>query len=125
MLQLEKENVEAVGKFLCEQRIAMKLDVKELSKRTKIQSKYIKALEKGDLEVIKFSAYYIGYLKTYANALQISNQEIQERLGRANDNGIVKAPRSENLIANSDFNPNSIVIAISMLLTLILVAVLN
>lgn len=123
--KLDKSNLETVGKILSQHRKSMGLSLDKISKDTKIQKKYLKALEQGDCEVLRFSAYYFGYLKSYAAILNLNYHELHELFSSSNDNNKIKAPRSENLIASKDFNPHILILAASFIATILIMIALN
>lgn len=61
----------SIGQILADARRKRKLTVKDVEKAIKIRAKYITALEQDAFDQILGEAYVIGFLKTYAQWLEI------------------------------------------------------
>ncbi len=68
-----------VGKFLKEIREEKKITIEEVAEETKIQKRYLVALEEEKFEELPGEAYIKGFLKNYASALGIAESEIIKR----------------------------------------------
>jgi cytoskeleton protein RodZ len=63
-----------IGNSLREARLRQELDFPELEQQTKIRSKYLKALEDEQFEVLPAPTYVKGFLRNYADALGLEGQ---------------------------------------------------
>jgi len=70
---------DAVGKFLKEIRESKKITIEEIAEETKIQKRYLIALEEENFEELPGEAYIKGFLKNYAAALGVAEGEIIKR----------------------------------------------
>ncbi|MFA5073157.1 MAG: helix-turn-helix domain-containing protein [Nitrospirota bacterium] len=64
-----------IGRKLKEGRVARGLDLSDIAKRTRISGYYLKAMEEGRFHIIP-KVYDRGYLKIYANLLNIESQSL-------------------------------------------------
>lgn len=64
------------GQKLREQRITKGLSIEEVSKATKIRASYLLAIEKGDYQKLPASTYIQGFVRNYANYLELNEQKI-------------------------------------------------
>jgi cytoskeletal protein RodZ len=65
-----------VGQRLAQERIKKGLSIDEVAKATKIQKKFILALERGEYKKLPSSAYIQGFIKNYAEFLNLPKREI-------------------------------------------------
>lgn len=63
------DNPSRIGATLKEERTRQGLDISSVEERTKIRTKYLRALENEDWDVLPGSAYVRGFLRTYAGVL--------------------------------------------------------
>ncbi len=63
---------EELGKALAEARIAHGFTLHEVERDTRISSKYLKALEEGDLDVLPAPVYARAFMRTYAQYLGLN-----------------------------------------------------
>jgi hypothetical protein len=63
-----------IGNSLREARLRQELDFPELEQTTKIRSKYLKALETEQFDVLPAPTYVKGFLRNYADALGLEGQ---------------------------------------------------
>jgi cytoskeletal protein RodZ len=63
-----------IGNSLREARLRQQLDFPELEQQTKIRSKYLKALEDEQFDVLPAPTYVRGFLGSYADALGLEGQ---------------------------------------------------
>jgi hypothetical protein len=63
-----------IGNSLREARLRQQLDLPELEQQTKIRSKYLKALEDEQFDVLPAPTYIRGFLRSYADALGLEGQ---------------------------------------------------
>lgn len=70
--------MEQIGKILVEARQQRGLTVEDISQITKIRSKYIRALESGNVYDIPGRVYALGFLKSYCEVVDVNYRELQE-----------------------------------------------
>jgi Helix-turn-helix domain/Domain of unknown function (DUF4115) len=63
-----------IGNSLREARLRQQLDLPELEQQTKIRSKYLKALEDEQFDILPAPTYIRGFLRSYADALGLEGQ---------------------------------------------------
>jgi cytoskeletal protein RodZ len=63
-----------IGNSLREARLRQQLELPELEQQTKIRSKYLKALEDEQFDVLPAPTYVRGFLRSYADALGLEGQ---------------------------------------------------
>ncbi len=64
-----------IGRILRERRIACGLEIGDVAKRTCISARYLRAMEEGRFHIIP-SVYDKGYLRIYANLLDMETQSL-------------------------------------------------
>lgn len=64
-----------VGQRLREERLKRKLTLEEVSKNTRIKTNFLSAIEKGEYQKLPSRAYAYGFVKNYADFLEIPKQE--------------------------------------------------
>lgn len=67
-----------LGEYLKSVREEKGLELEDLAKETKIQKRYLRALEEEDYEELPGEAYVKGFLKNYAQALGMSLSEVSD-----------------------------------------------
>ena len=72
--------VEEAGKALNEARTARGLTLLDVERDTRISTKYLKALEEGDLEIIPAPVYARAFMRTYAQYLGLNAPSLVQRL---------------------------------------------
>lgn len=70
---------EAVGKLLKDTRTSRGLDVADVARVLRISQKYLEALEEGRNEDLPGTAYAIGFVRSYAEHLNLDGEEIVRR----------------------------------------------
>jgi transcriptional regulator with XRE-family HTH domain len=68
--------MESLGKLLHDTRIEKDITVDKAARQTKISKQYINALEAEDFEVFPGEAYLIGFMRVYAEYLELDPEEI-------------------------------------------------
>jgi hypothetical protein len=63
-----------IGNSLREARLRQQLDLPELEQQTKIRSKYLKALEDEQFDLLPAATYVRGFLRSYADSLGLEGQ---------------------------------------------------
>src|SRR3990172_1445536 len=69
----------SIGQTLADARRKRKVTVKDVEKAIKIRAKYISALEQDAFDQISGEAYVVGFLKTYAQWLEIDPRPLLDR----------------------------------------------
>lgn len=70
--------MQQLGNILTQAREQMGLTIEDVSQITKIRSKYIRALESGNVYEIPGRVYALGFLKSYCEVLDLNYRELQE-----------------------------------------------
>lgn len=68
-----------IGEVLETTRKQKGLKVEDLAQMLKIRQRYLLAIERGELDELPVSAYIIGYLRSYANALGLDGDTVVAR----------------------------------------------
>lgn len=63
-----------IGKIIQNERELKKLDLDEIYQATKIQKKYLIAIEDGDMSIFSAEIYYKGFMKSYAKYLGLDEE---------------------------------------------------
>lgn len=69
-----------IGKIIKERREKKGVSLEDAHKVTKIQKKYLIAIEEGDVSVFLAEVYYKSFVISYANYLGLNQEELIERL---------------------------------------------
>lgn len=78
--------MEKIAEILKERRKALNLSVEEISKRTRLTVKHIKAIESGDLSFFNDDLAYLRYfVKAYCDAVDIDFEELKDELRQSVD----------------------------------------
>jgi cytoskeletal protein RodZ len=72
--------IENVGKQLRQARLAQEISLEEVSKELHIRARYLQALENGDLSVLPSAVQVRGFLRSYADYLQLDSQQLLDSL---------------------------------------------
>ncbi|MFC1653613.1 helix-turn-helix domain-containing protein [Patescibacteria group bacterium] len=62
--------MKTVGELLKDQRLKIKLSISEVSKLTKIQENYLKALENNDLKNLPAATFVKGFIRNYSKSIE-------------------------------------------------------
>ncbi|GGH81989.1 cytoskeletal protein RodZ [Pullulanibacillus pueri] len=71
-----------LGQVLKEAREAKGLSLDEIQETTKIQKRYLAAIERGDYQILPGQFYIRAFIKSYAEALGLDTQEIFSQYGK-------------------------------------------
>ncbi len=74
--------MERLGKLLKQARLSKNLTLEEVSERTKIQCRYLEALERGDSTPFAAEVYFKGALRNFAEILNLDRQEVMRHYDR-------------------------------------------
>lgn len=72
------KTMQQLGNVLTTAREKMGLSIEDVAQITKIRSKYIQALETGNMDAIPGKVYALGFLKSYCEVLNLDYKELQE-----------------------------------------------
>jgi cytoskeletal protein RodZ len=109
---MDKQALIEVGMELQKRRKAAKLTLTQVSTELKIRKAYIKGIENGDIHLIPFEAYILGYIKHYAILLGLDPKEYVDRV-KSQDYKLASIA-SKNLITDKEFLPSKKLIAVSI-----------
>ena len=65
-----------VGQYLRSQREGKELSIESISKRSRINPDFLRALEEDAFQVLPAEAYVLGFLRNYANFLKTDPDEV-------------------------------------------------
>lgn len=78
--------MENIGKLLKEKRLEMGMSVEDVSKKTRLTQKHIKAIEEGDIKFFHNDLSYLRFfVKSYCEVLHIDFEEIKDDLRESVD----------------------------------------
>lgn len=83
MSRYEHSRDPGIGATLKEARRRLGMDIKEAEERTKIRTRYLRALEAEDWEVLPAPAYVRGFLRTYGQILGLDGGALADRYRRS------------------------------------------
>jgi cytoskeletal protein RodZ len=86
-MKMSIEHYKEIGDYLRDCRESKGDDITKVSKQLNIRKKYLQAIEDGDFDVLPGSIYTEGYLKNYAEYLELDSQDVlnKYKYGTAND----------------------------------------
>ncbi|SJZ31502.1 helix-turn-helix domain-containing protein [Selenihalanaerobacter shriftii] len=65
-----------IGQKIKEARLAKEIDIEEVQQETKVRSKYLKAIEEGNFNIIPQEVFLKGFLRVYANHVGLDGSQI-------------------------------------------------
>lgn len=71
-----------IGEYLRNKRIELGISLDDAEQSLKIRKKYLTAIEEGDESVLPGKTYFVGYLRNYANYLQVDQEYIDQILDK-------------------------------------------
>ncbi|MCE2992414.1 MAG: helix-turn-helix domain-containing protein [Candidatus Jidaibacter sp.] len=110
---MNRDELKNIGSELRKHRLAAKVSIDKVAKTLKIRKTYLQAIEKGNADLLKFDTYTIGYIKQYAEFLELNPNNYLERIKSKNPN-LLPAISSNNLITGKEFLPGRGTIIISI-----------
>ncbi|MDP1809114.1 MAG: helix-turn-helix domain-containing protein [Actinomycetota bacterium] len=90
----------SIGQILADARRKRKMTVKDVEQAIKIRAKYITALERDAFDQISGEAYIVGFLKTYAQWLEIDASALLDRYREQTGSAIKSAQVSQGPAAD-------------------------
>jgi hypothetical protein len=116
-----------IGSSLREARLRQKLDFPALEERTKIRSKYLRALEDERFDILPAPTYVKGFLRSYAEALGLDGQpfvdEYNSRFAVGDDEVLLRTTRRAPS-PRRDRSPRESGIAVAALLAIAILTAL-
>jgi cytoskeletal protein RodZ len=114
-----------IGKLLKEKREKLQLSYTDAYRITKIQEKYLKAIEDGDIKVFFAPVYYKSFVRSYSKFLGFEPEEIINMINLKHEQKILKneaekVNTKKNNCKNSD-DIKKVLIVLGILLTVILI----
>lgn len=97
--------LERVGQILANRRAELNLDLAEVSATLYIKAEYLDAIENADLSKLPAPPYIIGFVRSYANYLNLPAARLCQEMHQALSNK-EKRPEFE-FIENKVYSPNS------------------
>jgi cytoskeletal protein RodZ len=116
---MKKEILSEIGAELKKRRIEMGLDLDFFAENLKIRKRYLRAIESGNGNILKFDAYTIGYIKNYAAALELDPTYYVNMITSNLKSGKLKSMSSENLITREEFLPSKKIIFLTVALLIV------
>ena len=83
MSRYDESTGPGIGATLKDARRRLGMDIKEAEERTKIRTRYLRALEAEDWEVLPAPAYVRGFLRTYGQILGLDGEVLADRYRRS------------------------------------------
>ena len=78
----ERAGAMQIGRVLKDARQRAGLDIRTVEEKTKIRTRYLRALENEEWEALPTPAYAKGFLRTYANALGLDGEALVDEFRR-------------------------------------------
>ncbi|MFN8112534.1 MAG: helix-turn-helix domain-containing protein [Solirubrobacterales bacterium] len=103
MSRYDQQQAPGIGATLKDARRRLGMDIKEAEDRTKIRTRYLRALEAEDWEVLPAPAYVRGFLRTYGQILGLDGEALADRYRRSFEEPASAAP-PEPVIRNRRAN---------------------
>ncbi len=73
-------------------RESRRVDLEDIARATKIQIRYLRAIELGEIDKLPSGAYRTSFIRQYARALDIDEGELLRVLVKPNDESVRPAP---------------------------------
>ncbi|MDR1434388.1 helix-turn-helix domain-containing protein [Candidatus Endomicrobiellum devescovinae] len=115
-----------IGKTLKDKREQMNLSLSDVHKATKVQEKYLAAIEEGDLDAFKDEVFYKSFLRSYSKYLGFDPEEFVE-LFNSQKREIERSPKSEEVsfcaVEKNIFNTKKIFIVVVAIIAVALLII--
>ncbi|MFD1850319.1 helix-turn-helix domain-containing protein [Oceanobacillus bengalensis] len=100
-----------IGARLKEERVSKGLSLEELQEITKIQKRYLAAIEEGKLEILPGKFYARAFIKEYANAVGLDPSELleehKEEIPKTEEDSTVQYSRMQRTKKDSNLEKSS------------------
>jgi len=120
--KIKKIKKQSLGQILKAARSKLKISLEQAEQQTNIRAKYLKALENEDYQNLPYEVYSLGYLRRYAQFLNISQECVMGRFKQ--ESCILKKIKSDdklilqNKVRSSSFfiTPKILLISLGVIL---------
>ena len=92
MSPFDESQSPGIGATLKDARRRLGMDIKEAEERTKIRTRYLRALEAEEWDVLPAPAYVRGFLRTYGEILGLDGEVLADRYRRSYEQQAAAAP---------------------------------
>ena len=116
---MDKAALTEIGMVLRDARKEAGFSVEHVAKVLKIRRAYISALEKGDIKKLKFDAYTIGYIRHYAELLDVNPDGLLDRI-KLSEMSVFPIDPDDLIITGREFLPSKAMIAVCALLLILI-----
>jgi cytoskeletal protein RodZ len=89
---LQEKVMLEIGQVLTQERRKRGLSLSDVEKAIKVRSKYLKALEESNFDVIPGDAYVVGFLKLYANFLGLDSKPLIDKYRDTRQSQVASKP---------------------------------
>ncbi|WP_085992354.1 helix-turn-helix domain-containing protein [Oceanobacillus senegalensis] len=119
-----------IGAKLKEARVSKELSLDELQEITKIQKRYLTAIEEGKLEILPGKFYARAFIKEYANAVGIDPSDLleehKEEIPKTEDDSVVQYSRMERTRKESNVEKNTKIFSVfpTVIVVLLVIGIL-
>ena len=114
----DKMSVNSIGQILRDARLSQSKDIQEITNTLKIRQIYLEAIENNDFAQLPGKIYIVGFIKTYAEYLQLDGEEII----RAHKTGNLEESINTNLtfptIVPEDGMPNKLTLLFGFMIAI-------
>jgi len=114
---MDLEAVKVIGKELKQHRIADGISLVDVSKSLRIRKSYIKNIEEGAVDNMPFEAYLIGYIRHYADFLNLDADSYIQQIKGADIE--IKPVGSSDIVTDAEFLPSIKIILLTVALTIL------
>ncbi len=87
--------MEELGALLQKRRLDKQLSLEELEERTKIQTRFLIAIEAGKIEHLPAEVYLRGFLRTYAKAIGMNPDDVIKQYEYVTSSDTIQEKRSD------------------------------
>lgn len=108
-----------VGRMFLEERTRRKLTILEVSEELRIRQLYLNCIESGELEQLPGYVYIVGFIKSYANFLELDQGEIFRQLNLNNNQELAASPLPQSIPVHQQQSPSLKVLFTSLTLLFI------
>lgn len=101
MSRYDEPTAPGIGATLKDARRRLGMDIKEAEERTKIRTRYLRALEAEDWEALPAPAYVRGFLRVYGQILGLDGEALADRYRRSYEEpAAIQSAAAEPLLSN-------------------------
>lgn len=114
-----------IGKMLKEKREKLNLSLADVHKATKVQEKYLKAIEDGDSTIFFADVYYKSFVRSYSRFLGLEPEEIINMLNLKNKEKSLKDESENKSIKKSNCKNQSDIKKLLIILGIVIAVILS